>query len=128
MKYAGSEYNEYTWGYHVNTNERGVIRGIKLSLSPGVHTFYNKLGSSIDPADNNEVQFEPSELARLYKSTVEIVSDYIRAAYTYALSQIRTESIGGYMDELKKEFAVTVPAIWSDQAKTRMLRVSYPFS
>ncbi|CZR51515.1 uncharacterized protein PAC_01392 [Phialocephala subalpina] len=124
MKYTSAESNEYTWGYHINVNEPGVIRGIKLDLDPGRRDFYKKSGSAADATGNIAVQLEHTasiEQAHLYKTTVDIVSDYIRAAYTYALSQIRTQSIGGFVDGLKKEFAVTVPAIWSEEAKTSTL-------
>ena len=114
----------FNWGYEVSGNEEGVIRGIKLGLDPGNRQFWAP-AAGVGPGDNLTHLYEQttkSELVRLSKSTVDIVSDYIAAVYEYALSKIRERELS-VVSALPKQFVVTVPAIWSDVAKNATLRV-----
>jgi hypothetical protein len=125
IKYTSRESCDYTWGYHVDPAEPGAIRGIKLSLDPGKRDSYMGSRSPIDTSTNIIVQsLYNTERAHLDKGTIEIVSDYIGAAYKSALSQLRGQYMEGYVDKVKKEFTLTVPAIWSEEAKTSTLLVT----
>lgn len=127
IKYSTTDPVSFSWGYEVDTTEPGLIRGIKLSLDPGKRDFYNKrTDSTIDSSDIAAPQYQIAaewEATRLHKSTVDIVADYIGAVYEYAMSKILEKGISDHIKSLKKEFTLTVPAIWSEEAKTATLRV-----
>lgn len=124
IKYTNPESLDHTWGYHIDVTEPGAIRGIKLSLDPGKRDFFLGSRSPTDESANIIVQSQyTTEQDHLNKGTIDIVSDYIGSAYRSAIAQIRSQNMEGRVDNAKKEFTLTVPAIWSEQAKTSTLLV-----
>ncbi len=115
----------FDWGYKVGVKDAGVIRGIKLGLDPEKRKFYHAAVGIEVGTDIVHLHEETTaaETARLQKSTVDIIADYIGAVYEHALSKIRQREIDSYIDSLPKEFVLTVPAIWSDRAKNATLIV-----
>jgi len=66
-----------------------------------------------------------AEIAKLPKPVLEVASDYIGAIFQHAMKEIESESLDpSFLDNYQKEFVLTVPAVWSDQAKDMTLRVS----
>jgi len=118
---------DFDWGYGVSENDEGVIRGIKLGLDPDKRKFWaSAVGiNTDDDLIHLHEQTTKSELVRLCKSTVDIVSDYIGAVYEHALSKIRERELSSIVNSLPKQFVITVPAIWSDMAKNATLRVGF---
>jgi len=113
----------FDWGYGVGARDTGVIRGIKLALDPEKRDSY--YGKNEDAVHLHE-ELIAGELARLDKTTINIISDYIGAVYEHALEKIYEMEIGSRINKLTKEFVLTVPAIWTDRAKTATLIVSRP--
>lgn len=122
IKYSDDEPVTFEWGYETNVTDYGVIRGIKLSLEPDKLDFHQR-AASVDESDvvHNFETVITNERARLVKSTVDIVADYIGAVYEYAISKIQEKEFPGTVESVRKEFVVTVPAIWSDRAKKATL-------
>ncbi|KAI9765090.1 MAG: hypothetical protein M1840_007797 [Geoglossum simile] len=119
--------NDTSKGYDIEGGEPGVIKGIKLGLDPSKREFWKKARTTIDASVNAIVQPQitvEDEKARLRKSTIDIVADYIGAVYEHAMSQILKDAMSSYVTSLKKEFTVTVPAIWSEEAKTATLQAA----
>jgi len=102
-----------------------VIRGFKLGLDPSKRAFWTEAAGI--PEEDDMVHFHEEtarvEMDRLFRSTVEIVADYIGAAYKHALSKIRKAEVAE-VAALPKQFVITVPAIWSDMAKSATLQAA----
>lgn len=113
---------DFDWGYKVNDNANGVIRGFKLGLDPSKREFWTEAAGI--PAEDDMVHFHEEtakvEMERLFRSTVDIVADYIGAVYQHAMAKIRKAEVAE-VAALPKEFVITVPAIWSDMAKSATL-------
>lgn len=55
---------------------------------------------------------------------LEVASDYIKAIFQHALTEIESDVLDpSLLDGYKKAFVLTVPAVWSDKAKDMTLRV-----
>lgn len=55
---------------------------------------------------------------------LEVASDYIKAIFEHALTEIEADVLDpSFLDGYKKAFVLTVPAVWSDKAKHMTLRV-----
>ena len=65
-----------------------------------------------------------AELKKLQKPPMDVITDYITAIYKHALQVIESKCPRGYLNLLKKQFVLSVPAVWSDKAKNDTLRVS----
>lgn len=65
-----------------------------------------------------------SVLAPLNKSAVEIAADYIGAIYKHVMVKIASKVPHDYLAMCEKKFVLSVPAVWSDKAKDRTLKVS----
>jgi hypothetical protein len=64
---------------------------------------------------------------RLPKAAVDVAADFIGAIYRHALFEIEKVVPRGYFDICEKQFVMSVPAVWSDKAKSATLDVScYP--
>jgi hypothetical protein len=130
IKYAAEpdgESNKFSfdWGYKVSEDAKGVIRGFKLGLDPGQRDFYAAAAGI--PAEDDMVHSHEEtakvEGERLDRGTVDIVADYIGAVYKHALARIYRAELP-VIATLPKEFVITVPAIWSDEAKSATLRAA----
>lgn len=66
------------------------------------------------------------EIARLPKSPVEVISDYMGAIFKHAIAEIEAESLDpAFLDNFERHFVLTVPAVWSDKAKSMTLEARY---
>ena len=64
-----------------------------------------------------------TEIEQLPKPVVEIASDYIRSIFQHALKEIEKGYFPGFISGFKKQYILTVSAVWSDAAKALTERV-----
>ncbi|KAK1760334.1 hypothetical protein QBC47DRAFT_3712 [Echria macrotheca] len=116
---------DFVWGYKIKDNAERVIRGFKLGLDPAKRGFWTKAVGISEDDDMMLFHEETTmvEMERLYRSTVQIVADYLGAVYKHAIAKIAKDEMTGVL-ELPRQFVITVPAIWSDQAKTATLNAA----
>lgn len=100
----------FTWGYRVDPKSVTRIEGNKHLLHPG-----HALPLYISSLRN---------IQRLGKSPVDVVLDYIGALYQHAMTQITHRYPKPFVDMQQKKFIMTHPAVWPDEVKDRILRVS----
>lgn len=114
IRYEDSNRRSYQWGYELaHSVSPDKIEGIKLLLDPD----HSK--PLCVPQTNTK-----AELRRLGKPAVDVAADYMTALYEHALSKIQASWPVNYLQMLKMEFVLSVPAVWSDKAKDSTLRVS----
>jgi hypothetical protein len=65
-----------------------------------------------------------SDLKKLPKTPLLVAADFIGAIYQYSLSEISKEVPKSYMDLCQKQFVLSVPAVWSDAAKSATLQAA----
>lgn len=95
----------FKWGASVDQMQGDAV-ALKLLLDP-------------TQAKPKYLQFANHKrvIKSLHKPPVEIVADFIGAIYKHALSEISKTVPKDYFESCVREFVVTVPAIWSDEAK-----------
>jgi hypothetical protein len=103
----------FKWGYELDRTTKERIEGIKLLLDP------DQPKPLYVPPVNAQ-----AELKKLGKPAIDVATDYIQAIYQHALRKIEGKYPKSYLDMLDKQFVLSVPAVWSDKAKTATLRVS----
>ena len=64
-----------------------------------------------------------ASLKGLAKAPTTIATDFINAIFKHATAKIESKYPEGYFQLLKKQYVVTVPAVWSDKAQDATLRV-----
>ena len=106
---------DFKWGYQIDSSSTNQIEGFKLLLDP----------------DQPRPYYIPYDLkaenARLPKTAVEVTSDYMRAIFRHAITEIECESLDKtFLAGFQKRFILTVPAVWSDKAKSLTLQVYLP--
>jgi hypothetical protein len=108
---GGNDGEDFSWGASVGRMHDNII-GIKLLL---------------DPKQEQPVYLPSTNVKRtlrnLPKPAVKIAADFIRAVYGHALSEIAKVVPKAYFSICKKHFVLSVPAVWSDQAKNATLEV-----
>ncbi|KAM5370925.1 hypothetical protein ACJZ2D_008238 [Fusarium nematophilum] len=65
-----------------------------------------------------------SEIKKLPKKPVDIAADFIGAIYGHAIEKIESKVPRDYVSICQKHFVLSVPAVWSDQAKDRTLQAA----
>ncbi|TEY57363.1 hypothetical protein BOTCAL_0220g00160 [Botryotinia calthae] len=63
-------------------------------------------------------------LERLGKPPVDVAADFIQAIYKYAMEKITSDWPDGYTQRCRKQFVLSVPAVWSDKAKDLTLQAA----
>jgi hypothetical protein len=112
IKYDPGSIDSFKWGYELDMLD-DRISGLKLLLDPNQPRPYF-IPTNVE-----------AELAKLPKPVLDVASDYIGAVFQHAMKEIESESLdSSFLDNYQKEFVLTVPAVWSDQAKDMTLRVS----
>ncbi|KAF4442543.1 hypothetical protein F53441_11704 [Fusarium austroafricanum] len=111
LSYAPEDANQFKWGGQLNWKD-DCVHGVKLLLDP----------------DQPEPLYLPTgnkkkEIRRLPKEPVDVASDFIGAIYTHAMAKIESKVPRDYFLLCQKQFVLTVPAVWSDKAKDKTLRV-----
>lgn len=110
--YDPDDPTKFKWGGQVSWRD-DKVQGVKLLLDP------DQPQPLYLPTGNKKL-----ELKKLPKDPVDVVADFIGAIYKHALSKIESAGIKDYFDFCQKQFVLSVPAVWSDKAKDRTLRVS----
>jgi len=102
---------EFQWGALADQKDGNIV-AVKLLLDPSQER------PMYLPSMNHK-----RILKNLPKPPLDIATDFIGAMYRHAISEISKTVQKEYFDACEKEFVVTVPAIWSDQAKDVTKRV-----
>ncbi|EMR64084.1 putative heat shock 70 kda protein 12a protein [Eutypa lata UCREL1] len=105
LQYEHDSITKFKWGYQLDQSNEEKIVGLKLLLDPDQNCPYQI------PADTQ------TEIEQLPKPVVEIASDYIRSIFQHALKEIEKGYFPGFINGFKKQYILTVPAVWSDPAK-----------
>lgn len=103
------------WGFELDRNTAGRIEAIKLLLDP----------------DQPKPIYAPAvditaELNRVGKAPTAVAADYISAIYKHATIFIESKYPKNYFHLLKKQYVMTVPAVWSEEAQDATLGVGSP--
>ena len=112
IQYDVDSKTSFKWGYEVDQLDENKIANLKLLLDPDQPRPY------FIPTDAE------AEMAKLPKSPVEVISDYMGVIFKHAIAEIEGESLDPkFLDGFQKHFVLTVPAVWSDKAKSMTLQV-----
>lgn len=103
------------WGFELDRTTEGRVEAIKLLLDP------DQPKPIYVPAVDTK-----AELSRLGKAPTTVASDYISAIYKHATANIESKYPKNYFQILKKQYVMTVPAVWSDKAQDATIRVRLP--
>jgi molecular chaperone DnaK (HSP70) len=96
------------WGYNVRANDES-FRWIKILLEPD-----SKYTKVVEPVrKSNEL------LAKLGKTAVEVVSDYIREIWKYTMDDIQKRQGDDFREIYALKVVITVPAMWTQAAKEK---------
>jgi hypothetical protein len=115
IKYNSSSAQTFRWGYELDQVE-DKISSLKLLLDPEQPHPYDIM-TDVD-----------AEIAKLPKRVLDIASDYMKAIYEHAVSVIQQDSMDPtFLDQYQKVYVLTVPAVWSDKAKSLTLQVKRSF-
>ena len=115
IKYDPPSKPPFRWGSELDKSvDKSIIVGLKLLLDP----------------DHPKPLFIPqmntkAELQNLGIDAVDVAADYISAIYNHALSKINAAWPEEYIRGLRKRFVLSVPAVWSDKAKSSTMEVTY---
>lgn len=101
------------WGYNVDHREPS-LSWFKLLLDEK-----NKVGRGSDKV-NSTLQ----QLAALNKSPEDVAADYLSLVWQYAKEDIRKVRGDDWENIYTVRAVLTVPAIWSEAAKSRTLRIA----
>lgn len=104
--------NKVKWGFGVGDLDKGRIEAFKLLLDP------EQGRPAYAPAQNAK-----KAIKKLPKSVVDVVADYLRLLWNHAHRMIESKYAAGVLNRFQKRFVLTVPAVWSDRAKIKTLRV-----
>lgn len=101
-----------SWGYELDRASENRIEAIKLMLDPD-----QPKPVYVPDIDTKAV------LAKSGKAPVEVSADYLAQIFQHATQKIASKYPPGYIDLLRKQYVLTVPAVWSDKAQDATLRV-----
>jgi len=114
IEYEIDSKTSFKWGYEVSPLAERKITNLKLLLDPDQPRPY------FIPRDAE------AELAKIPKAPVDAISDYMGAIFKHALAEIKSTSLDpSFIDSFEKRFVLTVPAVWSDKAKSMTLEARY---
>lgn len=102
--------NPHTWGGGVRPTDENVKRMFKLGLEPRVAEHYR---GSTQPQNRSlfRRRQRPPE-------PVDIATDYLTCIYKHVHNVTLSRQLGNnFLQNQRKQYVITVPAIWSDQAK-----------
>ncbi|KAF2968060.1 hypothetical protein GQX73_g5510 [Xylaria multiplex] len=112
LQYTSRSTNRFKWGYELEQTLEEKISGLKLLLDPDLERPY-------------WIPYDPSaEIAKLPKPVVDVVSDYLKAIFQHAIAEVEKSYLPGFVDGFKKQYILTVPAVWSDTAKATTQRAA----
>lgn len=102
---------EFVWGGM--KSKWPVIEAVKLLLDPDQEVPYYLPGAKNDT----------NELKKLGKTAVDVAADFIGAIYRHSLNKIESKMPKEYFAQCQKKFVISVPAVWSDKARSATERV-----
>ncbi|KAJ3577211.1 hypothetical protein NPX13_g3354 [Xylaria arbuscula] len=112
IQYTPGSPGKFKWGYELEGTLKDKIVGLKLLLDP------NQKRPYWIPTDPH------AEIAKLPKPIVEVAADYIKAIFQQSLAEVGKGYLPGFLDGFKKQYVLTVPAVWSDTAKAMTERAA----
>ncbi|KAI4255015.1 MAG: hypothetical protein L6R42_006950 [Xanthoria sp. 1 TBL-2021] len=101
------------WGYQLDRTVEGRVDAVKLLLDP----------SQPKPYYIPDVDIQ-AELQRLGKAPTAVATDYISAIFRHAVAKIESKYPQGFFQMLKKQYVMTVPAMWEEAAQDATLRAA----
>lgn len=99
------------WGYTAGTVD--VIKWMKILLEP-----------THDYAKDAAVVNAKKLLARLNKTAEEVVAEYLKELWNYAVKEIARKKGDEWRSIYKLRVVLTVPAVWTAGAKARTLQAA----
>ena len=99
------------WGYTAGTVD--IIKWMKILLEP-----------THDYAKDAAVVDTKKLLAKLHKTAEEVVADYLKELWNYAVKEIARKKGDEWRNIYKLRVVLTVPAVWTAGAKDRTLRAA----
>ncbi|KAF7557450.1 hypothetical protein G7Z17_g653 [Cylindrodendrum hubeiense] len=112
-RYDKKNPKEFNWGGELNNQSDGIV-GVKLLLDPHQkRPHYLSSKASI----KNEIKGLP-------KSPIQVTADFIGAMHKHAMSEMSKKFSKGYVNLCRKEYVLSVPAVWSDAAKDATLKAA----
>jgi molecular chaperone DnaK (HSP70) len=106
-----------TWGGYVRTQHRPQISGFKLGLEPNIFQHYNRL-----PKNLNGLGTVPQLPGKL---PVDFTTDYLACVHNHVQRVCFPRLFGADVLEYQRmRYIVTIPAIWSDEAKALTRRAA----
>jgi hypothetical protein len=107
------------WGGNVKPSHSVVVRHFKLGLQPGSNEHYRPDANEPPALDGywSDANWKHPSLA--FKEPVDLATDYLKEIRTYILEDILPKRFGqNFLAELPLKYVLTVPAIWSDKARS----------
>ncbi len=111
VSYDPLDSDKFTWGSQ--SHKYTEIEGMNLLLD-----HHSEVPLWL-PAARTE-----TELQKLGKLPVDVVTDYLKALWNHALGIIQSKVPAEYLESCQKIFVLSVPAVCSDKAKDLTIRVS----
>lgn len=108
----------FQWGHMANLDDARCLRWFKLLLEPQRYK-----GSQ----NTEEIQRSQELLKDLNKNVDNVISDYLRLVWNYALDHIARRydaNVEAFQRAFKLSVILTVPAIWTPESQTRTLKAA----
>lgn len=111
IRYDDGLTRSFHWGFELNKFPGDNIRLFKLILD-------KEQMESLPYNLPQDVEAQLAKIEAIGKSPFEVATDYIGAILYYSIEQIKQQAMDPrILDNCEKKIIITVPAVWSDQAK-----------
>ncbi|KAI5807165.1 hypothetical protein EDC01DRAFT_781954 [Geopyxis carbonaria] len=105
ISYPPGSTSSYTWGYDIAPNARR-LKWFKLLLE------------TADDADSSSTPLPPG------MTPTDVTRDFLNALYRHTIETLWRQNGDAVMAGTKVDFVLTVPAVWSEAAKSRTRRAA----
>ncbi|KAJ3537626.1 hypothetical protein NM208_g6234 [Fusarium decemcellulare] len=112
IKYDKDSPDSFSWGAALNNQSDGIV-GVKLLLDEK-----QEIPIYLPVRDIKK------NIKALPKPAVEVTADFIAAIHGHAISEISNKFSKDYVALCRKEYVLSVPAVWSDAAKDATLKAA----
>ncbi|KAF5006441.1 hypothetical protein FDECE_7201 [Fusarium decemcellulare] len=112
IKYDKDSPESFSWGAALNNQSDGIV-GVKLLLDEK-----QEIPIYLPVRDIKK------NIKALPKPAVEVAADFIVAIHGHAISEISNKFSKDYVGLCRKEYVLSVPAVWSDAAKDATLKAA----
>ncbi|KAK8123027.1 hsp70 protein [Apiospora sp. TS-2023a] len=107
----------FKWGGQVDAGAiSGNVARVKLLLDP------KQQKPVYLPRSSRKTDLK--ELTKVGKQPVDVAADFMRAIHLHAMDKIKDKVPKQYFDMCQRQYVLTVPAVWSDQARDLTLRAA----